>query len=303
MRQRRAFISFPEQHGSGAELLLDQKALDGLNVRFSVKIYSQAGIPAQAYIDVYNLNRDDLQFLTTSAATWLNKRSLIQLYAGYDDDVRMLFSGQIMDAPPEGNPDVVLSVRGISGPEWMTQTIDVQKNNLRIIDLIDYCSSVMQYPVNMPDWLRKSNEWLNTQIDNFSYTGTPMDLLRKIQNMCGGFCIDSRGIVLSAYNDQIYVWAPATSAENEGNKLLVSKNTGMVGYPHPTGVGVDVKMLLNPNVKCGDMIHLESERVPICNGDYYITAITHEGELRADEWYTTLECAHATNFAQKVITE
>ena len=105
MRKRRAFISFPEQHGSDSNLLASQKVLDGLNIRFNVKIYSQMGIPAEAYISIYNLNREDMQFLTTSAATWLAQQSLIQLYAGYDNDVRCLFSGQIMDAPPEGYPD------------------------------------------------------------------------------------------------------------------------------------------------------------------------------------------------------
>lgn len=303
LKKRRAFISFPEQHGSDSALLASQKILDGLNLRFSVKIYSQAGIPAEAYIDVYNLNRDDLQFLTTSAATWLSKRSLIQLYAGYDDDVRMLFSGQIMDAPPDGNPDINLRIKGISGPEWMTQTINMQKSTVKIVDLINAAADAMKYPVNMPDWLKQGNEWLNRQIDDFSFTGTPFDLLKTIQEMCGGFNLDGRGFNLSAYNDNIYVWGTAPQTDNAQEKLLVSSDTGMIGYPHATGVGVNIKTLLNPNVKCGDMITLKSKRVPIVNGDYYITAITHEGELRADEWYTTLECAHAANFSKKVITD
>ena len=43
------------------------------------------------------------------------------------------------------------------------------------------------------------------------------------------------------------------------------------------------------------MIHLETERVPIINGDFFVSEITHEGELRGKNWFTTLKCAHTVN--------
>ena len=299
MRVRRVFVRFPEQHGSDASLLASQKELDGLNIKFNVKIFSQAGIPAQTSIEIYNLNRKDLEFLTTSAAVWLEKRSLIQLYAGYDDDVRLLFSGQILDAPPSGNPDVSLSIKGISDMKWMTENVQLSMEETTIYELLKKASDIMGYPLNLPEGMKADNEWLNTRIDNFSYTGTPMGLLSRIQAECGGFSLEEKTYVVSCYNNQIYVWD--TIDRRNVPKLLISKKTGMVGYPHPTGVGVNVKMLLNPNIKCGDIVHLESERVPMCNGDYYVVAITHEGELRANSYYTTLECAYAKQFDGEIV--
>lgn len=298
MKKRRAFISFPEQHGSDSNLLASQKVIEGLNIGFNVKIYSQMGIPAEAYIDVYNLNREDMQFLTTSAATWLSQRSLIQLYVGYDEDVRCIFSGQIMDAPPEGFPDMALHIKGISGAEWMSQTIDIQKANLKVVDLLDYTSSVTKYPVNIPSWLRDSSEILNKKLENFSYTGTVWNLLDKIQEMSGGFDVSKKSIILSTYNDNTYVWTPAP--EKQGKTLLINDKSGMVGVPHPTGVGVNIKMLLNPNINTGDVIYLESKRVPQCNGEYYVTAIQHEGELRGNNWFTTINCSHTANYTREV---
>ena len=288
MRKRRAFISFPEQHGSDSNLLTSQKVLDGLNIGFRVKIYSDMGVPAEAYIDIYNLNRDDLQFLTTSAATWMSQQTLIQLYAGYDDDVNLIFGGQIMEAPPQGYPDLALHIRCLTGMDWMSKSIDVQKANIKMGDLIDYISSVTGYPVNIPAALRRSNEFLNKKIDEFSYTGSVYNLLDKIQSMAGGFSIGGKSVFLSSYNDNTYVWN--TEQKQEGKTLYISKGTGMVGVPELTAVGANVRTLLNTKVRTGDVVYLHSDRVPRADGQYYVTSILHEGELRGTAWYTTLGC-------------
>ena len=287
MRKRRAFISFPEQHGSDSSLLMSQKVLDGLNIGFRVRIVSDMGVPAEANIDIYNLNRDDLQFLTTSAANWMAKKTLIQLYAGYDDDVELIFGGQIMTAPPEGYPDLVLHIKCLSGLEWMTTNINVQKANIKLIDLIDYTSSVTGFPVNIPAKMRRTNETLNKKIDEFSYTGSVYNLLDKIQSMLGGFSIGGKSVFLSAYNDNTFVWNPETT---DGQTLYISKESGMVGVPEITDIGANVKMLLNTKVRTGSRIYLHSDRVPDASGEYIITQIIHEGEVRGTAWYTTLMC-------------
>lgn len=290
MRQRRAFISFPTEHGSSASLLNKQKLLSGVNISFNINITSQFGIPSEASIDVYNLNREDLQFLTTSAATWLVKQSLIQLYAGYDDDVELLFGGRIVEAKPMGYPDLQLHIRGLSGFEWMTRTISIEKENLKVLDLLDYVSSVTKYPINIPKWLRDTNEFLNKKLESFSYTGSVWNLLDEIQKMCGGFSIDEKSIVLSTYNDSINVYNAGQT--NTGKTLLINDTTGMIGVPTPTSVGIDVKILLNPTIKTGDIIYLESKRIPMCNGIYRVVQITHTGELRGKNWYSSLHCTY-----------
>lgn len=288
MRKRRVFISFPQQHGSDSNLLTSQKVIEGLNIGFRVKIYSNIGIPAEAYIDVYNLNREDLQFLTTSAATWMEQQTLIQLYAGYDDDVELIFGGMIEEAPPVGYPDCALKIKCLSGAEWMSKQIDVQKSNLKVIDLIDYVSSVTKCPVNIDANVRKANEALNKRLDSFSYTGSVWNLLDKIQNMVGGFSIE-KGVFLGLVNDQIYVWS-ADNYNATGGMLKINDKSGMVGIPALTSMGVNIKMLLNTQVNTGDIVYLESERVPRATGQYRVTSIEHDGELRGKNWYTTLQC-------------
>ena len=294
MRKRVAYLTFPEQNGNDVELLALQKKLAGLNIRFSVRITTQVGMPADANIEVYNLNREDLGFLSTIARTFQQKNYLFQLYGGYSDDVKLLFSGQALEAIPQSYPDVILSIRGMSNIKWWGESLEMKKDKVTVMDLIDSAAKEMGYEVNIDDNLRKNNILLNKVKDEYSFTGSPMDLLEECQNMLGGISGDPQTVFMSVYNNQINIWSP--SVPTGVKKLIINKNTGMVGIPQPTPTGCKVKILMNVGIKTGDVVEVQSERIPLLNGDYYVISMQHEGELRGNNWYTTLNCALVSNY-------
>ncbi len=294
MRQRRAFITFPETLGNDPSLLREQKKIDGVNIKFSVETFSPVGVASTAYITVFNLNRDDLDYLTTTTNSWLKKRNLIQLYAGYDDDLHLLFSGQIMNAPSQGNPDVGIDIRGLASVDWMSKQISFQKRDVRIVDLIDYLKDETGATLNLPKWLRDGNEWLNKKLEEYSYTGTPMGLVQKISDMMGGFSFNKNSVNININDNEINVWSALN--QKDGNVWLISEETGMIGYPAPTTGGCTVRTLLNPNIKAGDLIRVRSKRLKLCNTDYFVVGIKHDGELRGNAWYTTLSCSLTSNW-------
>lgn len=298
MRKRKAWIVFPDADKDGNLMTGTQKKIDGVNIRFSVKTYSQAGLPASSFITVYNLNNEDLQKLSTSAATWLLKQNHMQLYAGYDDNVRLLASGQIMTAIPTGNPDVGLEIKLLNGAKWFGEIITIQSSDVKIIDAINIVADKMGWTVNISDKLR-DNELLNIVMPEFAFTGTAFEALDIIQSKVGGFSIQQKGINITTYNDEIYVWSAGESGKTP--VLIINKNTGMIGYPNPTTAGVTVKILLNPNLRPGQMIRLESERMKFINGDYYIVSMQHDGELRGNNWYTTLECSRTGDYKKELL--
>lgn len=289
MRERRAYIAFPTTSGNNPALLNNVKVIEGLNVRFSVKIFSQAGLPSEATIDVYNLNDKDLQYLTTTVDTQTQKQNLFQLYAGYEGDVKLIYSGQIMQAVPDSYPDVILSIRGISGAKWWGHNIQLQSSKLTVMGLIERAAQAMGYTINIDQRLRRNNVLLNTVVDEFSFSGSPMRLLEIAQEKMGGITTDKDTVFISVVNDQINVWSPAT--QETDSILLINAQSGMIGLPQPTPGGCKVKILLNNSIKTGDIVQVQSTRVTPVNGIYYVISITHEGELRGNNWYTTLECA------------
>ena len=284
MRKRIAYIEFPSEYNKNTI----EKRIDGLNIRFNTTIYSAVGNPSNTYIDVFNLNRSDVDYLATSASTFLKRQRFFRLYAGYEGDVNLMFSGQILEALPEGNPDVVLKIKGLSGLKWWGENVSVSKDNTNMLELLQTAADEMGYTLDIDDNVR-DNELLQRTKETYSYTGSAMGLLTDIQNEIGGVTADEKSIYIVPENDTIHVYDP--NKMNYKKVLLVNKYTGMIGIPAPTVAGCRVKILLNTSVRCGNMIDLVSERIPSINGKYFIISIEHQGEVRGKNWYTTLDCA------------
>ena len=293
MRKRNAYIVFPETDEDKKPVGYD-KMLQGLNIRFRVTTYTNNGMASDAKIEIYNLNRKDMGYLSTIARTYLQKNYLFRLYAGYEGEEKLLFSGRALQAIPTSYPDVILEINGMSGIEWWGKNIETSKEKVKVMDLIDYAAQQMGYQVNIDDKLRKNNELLNKTMDSYSFSGSPMDLLQECQNKMGGVSSDPQTVFLSVENDQINIWSPSVPTGNK--KLLISKDTGMIGLPQPTETGCKVKILMNTGLSTGDVVEVKSERIDVLNGDYYIIGITHEGETRGNSWYSTLTCALVSNY-------
>ena len=284
MRKRVAYIEFPMENDKNTI----EKRIDGLNIRFSTKVHSSVGAPSNAYIDVFNLNRTDMDYLATSASTYLKKQRFFRLYAGYEDDVNLVFSGQLLEALPEGNPDVILKIKGLSSLKWWGENMSVSKDNTNMLDLISTATEEMGYVLDVDDATRNS-ELLSRTKESYSYTGSPMGLLEDIEAEMGGVYADEKSIYVVPENETVHVYSPALV--NYKKILLINKNTGMIGIPAPTVAGCTVKILMNTSIRCGDMIELKSERIPSINGRYFVISLAHDGEVRGKNWYTTLNCA------------
>jgi hypothetical protein len=96
--------------------------------------------------------------------------------------------------------------------------------------------------------------------------------------------------------------------------VLITPSTGLIGVPEQTQNGLEVRVLLNPSIKIGQTIKLDStninqlrygldtqsvannlnlaEGAAKLNGDglYYVLRANHAGDTRGTQWYTDLIC-------------
>jgi hypothetical protein len=89
--------------------------------------------------------------------------------------------------------------------------------------------------------------------------------------------------------------------------VVITSKTGMIGTPQQTTEGIDVKALLNPNIKVHGRIQLDNASIarmkidfwtpgspantpsPISHdGFYYALLVEHSGDTRGQEWYSNL---------------
>jgi hypothetical protein len=74
--------------------------------------------------------------------------------------------------------------------------------------------------------------------------------------------------------------------------VLLSKDTGLVGYPNFTQNGVQLKSLYNPNLVFLGRVTVQSQFTG-ANGNWVVAAIDHELEsgVPGGAWFTNVECS------------
>jgi hypothetical protein len=96
-----------------------------------------------------------------------------------------------------------------------------------------------------------------------------------------------------------------------GTPMLISPQTGLIGVPEQTQNGIEAKILLNPQVKIGQLVKLDSKAINLlrygidyqsqsdnyrlslsvktnADGLYYVLSCNHTGDTRGQPWYTDL---------------
>lgn len=117
--------------------------------------------------------------------------------------------------------------------------------------------------------------------------------------------------------DGALTFIPWTSYIQGGQAPLISVATGLINVPEQTQAGVNVRVLLNPNIKVGQLIKLDAQvnqfrfnldlpsqvsnpAIALQNqlapstgpnqGLYYVMIANHVGDTRGQNWYTDLVC-------------
>lgn len=251
------------------------KRLDGIDIQFQVEKHLGA-VMNEANITIYNLTREDIEYLTTFTSQWIayQQRKRIRIFAGYEDtSVGLIFDGDIVEALPSMPPDIALRCKARSGAY----------NNSTMI------SKSITEPIAVKDLLQQAGSWTgltindhtttDKKVNGFYYTGSVTQLIGQLNDIPD----------IIAYEDDGTLWVVDKKDTNTGMQMrVINKDSGMIDIPQPNALGINVKMLLDPAIKLGQQIKVESSLIPACNGIYTIYELKHSGHLRGNEFYTDI---------------
>lgn len=91
----------------------------------------------------------------------------------------------------------------------------------------------------------------------------------------------------------LIIW-PKGSAKS-GSPVLISKATGMVGYPRHTDQGIEIETLYNPNLTFGCQVKVVSDlaiQTPVTGQNWAVFSLIHEleaGYPEASKWFSTFK--------------
>ena len=265
-----------------------------LRISFNVEL-SLVGFPSTASIQVYNLS-------ASSRNKIKEEFTKIFLYAGYQGNVPLIFSGDLVNVTHEKQ-----------GPDWITnlfcgdairtinnstvnKTLPPGATTESIFDeLVGEMEGVTKgVTEGLKDCLTKKRSLLRGLV----LSGNVKDWLDKLSQNCGFDYSINNDVIETTVKDKPLNDEPA---------VIIKQDNGMIGSPELTEVGVKVKSLLIPQIKLGRRIEVQSisakinignlifRKVPatVGIGTYRADKINHTGDTRGNEWSTSIE---ARNF-------
>ena len=246
----------------------------GLSIRASGMKYANA-IQNDCHLQIANLKKETRDHLATQLTQWNynQRRKHIRLHVGrVSTGLFLLYSGDIIECTSSQPPDIMLNIKCQTMAFWkqnfLAQAQNIDAPVSQIINGIGRSLGTPDIPVTI------RNESTNKTISNYSYTGSAAKQIDKLNTM---------GVTAFMDNDTLIVTDKGVPLKNEVHTL--NMNTGMIGVPELTDVGMRVRMLITPNIKIGGKIALQSYLNPFLNGNYYIYQMGFEIASRDTPFY------------------
>lgn len=258
------------QFGRSCELIVGSEgkglSIKNLRIKFDIRKTSDDK-PNTAKIEIYNLSPEHQ---TQIIQEWQD----IRLLAGYTGYERVIFDGQIRTAIPRvSGADRIVEIQAGDGDReifrgFINKSV---KKGVTASDIVGECKKAMfGVPVGYSDELEK------TYPRGRVLSGRASDILTE---QCR-----SDDAQWSIQDGELLLLKSSNVRPNA--VWLISQETGMLGSPEPTTIGVKVKTLLNPAYLIGGVAKIDSL---VFGGGIRIESITHKGDTHGDDWVSELE--------------
>lgn len=281
------------------ETVLD---VSDLHVTFEVK-QNALGQPAIAHVCVHNLN-------ATAEGIILERGHALMIEAGYAPQYGVIFEGDIIQVfrNKENGVDYKLEMIAATAADFLG--INYCRTSLAAgstpRQIVETVASQSLAPIEVENI---SDNIVDTPLPRGKVIfGYPGDVLNDIAKGNDGFYqVTVNGkLEFRKYTDPI----------PEDKCLELTPWTGLVGTPEYTDEGINIKMLLNPNVQIHTLIKINNEWIqrkaidlgnvtnPNLNGggskvadqnlvfdqdgEYEVYSLTHSGDTHSEEWFTSV---------------
>jgi hypothetical protein len=273
--------------------------LSEMHIRFAVK-QSDIATPNNLWARVYNLSRDTANRIGSEF-------SKVILQAGYENsNFGVIFTGTITQTVTgkERNVDSFVDIYAGDGDEFHNQctvnrTLSAGATAADILDALTQKGSV-QIPL---------------ATDTNKLIGGVSPVVFNRGKVLWGMSRDhldgwaeKNGFKWSIQHGEL-VLVPITGYR-DGEAVVLSSSTGLVGIPEATNDGVYARCLLNPLIRIGGLVQIAQNDLSKVNlvgsigvnrqpqfaatttaaGFYRVLVAEHQGDARGQNWYTDLMC-------------
>lgn len=259
----------------------NSKIIEGLATDVDI---TKPGLPEKnsASVSIANISLADMEQMTFLAFQPLQSlKNLITIEAGEQGKtLATVFKGEITSAYADYGsvPDVEFKIEALSGgyaAQIGAKPISV-KGNAKAADLIKQFAKEIGYTFK--------NEGVAASVRNAVFSGSPIEKARSVADEVGAeLLIDDDSMILMPYDKP-----------RSGGAVLLTPETGLIGYPSFTSDGISFSCFFNPNLKQGGQVKIESI-VPRASGYWKITKLSHKltaYRTGGGSWYSSVDAAY-----------
>jgi hypothetical protein len=265
----------------------DGLLIEDLQVTFDIsKSTNNKNRTNSASIEVYNLSEESLKVLDTDYPAAVFE-------AGYLDTggPKRLFAGQVTNVSTrKSGADIITQITMGSGY--------VNLNHETLSDLVPPGNNVkdtiekLRKAIGADRGVYNGTNLNNEIIYGYPLSGTPKEMLDELAEK---YQLDWQlddGVLYVHDNDR-------AATEQFQLAYVISPFTGLIERPYRVSgdrrrskkdkvkkPGVQMKILLNPEIKAGDIIQIEEG---LLKGWYKVDSIRHSGSWRGDNWFTEIK--------------
>ncbi len=247
---------------------------------------------AQAAVKIYGMTPDHMNALSAlTNVAMMQRKNMIQISAGDDSGMATIFQGQIMQglidmsAPPDAAVNLLAWTGGFE--KYAAAAPRSYPGAASVAQIMADLAAAMGYAFE--------NNGVTAVLNTPAFPGTLWEQVRR--------CADAAGINWTISNGTLAIWPRGGSRVTQGVPLI-SKDTGMIGYPgYATAwMGASVTTLFNPAIRIGGVVNVQSSLVTVANGYWTVRTVAHnlESELPGGAWITRFEAMRADDTNQSV---
>lgn len=244
------------------------------------------GEPNSSKLTIYNLSPDDENKL-------IQEGQRIIIEAGYNgSQYGLIFSGNIIQPlrSKENGTDYLLTLVSMDSERYMTYGLVgvslVAQQSSR--DAINTLISSSSQEVGTGFLTNSTIKYPRGKV-MFGMSKDYLEQISRTEN-CTFYTDDGKLNIISAQ-------------DIESERILdFNPQTGLIGTPTQTSLGIQCQVLLNPQIKLNSLFHVDNSRItnyeytqgnPVYSldseGIYRVISLKHVGDTRSNDWYTEIE--------------
>ena len=225
---------------------------------------------------IYGVSQADMNSATT--LQWKPGSLIPNTVEVYEIDgtaETLVFAGNIVNAwgDYQSMPDVYLHIQAQSA--FFNQLKAVPPRSFK--GQIDVASVMSQIARDLGYTFE--NNGVKTQLSDIYLPNTGMEQAKDLAKAAG----------CDLYLDDKILAITPPNVPRKGLIPLISKDTGLIGYPTYDGVGVNFQTLFDPSITFGGSIYLSTDILQ-AEGEWIVTSVAHrlEAEKPGGAWFSTV---------------